>query len=88
VIESHGQKMLLVGDLIEVAAIQFERPEITMSFDSNAKRSAMERTQAFDAAAKGGYLIGAAHVQFPGIGHIVKDGKRYRWIPINYIQLR
>jgi glyoxylase-like metal-dependent hydrolase (beta-lactamase superfamily II) len=87
-IESQGQKILLVGDLIEVAAIQFGRPDVTMSFDSNGKRSAMERVHAFDAAAKGGYLIGAAHMQFPGIGHIVKDGKHYRWIPVNYIQMR
>jgi glyoxylase-like metal-dependent hydrolase (beta-lactamase superfamily II) len=87
-IESQGQKILLVGDLIEVAAIQFDRPDVTMSFDSNGKRSAMERVQAFEAASTGGYLIGAAHMQFPGIGHIVKESGRYRWIPVNYTQMR
>jgi glyoxylase-like metal-dependent hydrolase (beta-lactamase superfamily II) len=88
VIESQGQKILLVGDIIEVAAIQFDRPGVTMSFDSDGKRSAMERVQVFDAASNDGYLVGAAHMQFPGLGHIVKEGKRYRWIPINYTQMR
>lgn len=87
-VESQGQKLLLVGDLIEVAAIQFDRPAITMSFDSDAKRSATERVQAFEAAAKGRYLIGAAHLPFPGLGHIVQEGKHHRWIPSNYTQMR
>ena len=84
VVQSKGQKLVLIGDLIHVAPVQMAHPEVTISFDSDQKTAAAERRQAFDAAARGGYLIGAAHLQFPGIGHLVKDGKGYDFIPVNY----
>jgi glyoxylase-like metal-dependent hydrolase (beta-lactamase superfamily II) len=86
-IESGGQKLVLIGDLIHVAAVQLEQPAVTISFDSDAKAARAERKQAFDAAAKGGYLLGAAHLQFPGLGHVRTAGKGYQWIPVNYTQM-
>ena len=88
VVESRGQKLVLIGDLVHVGAVQFDHPEATVSFDSDQKTAAAERKQAFDAAARGHYLIGAAHLQFPGIGHIEKEGKGYEFIPVNYTQMR
>ena len=88
IVESRGQKLVLIGDLVHVSAVQFDHPEATMSFDSNQKSAAAERKQAFDAAARGRYLVGAVHLQFPGIGHIRKDGKGYEFIPVNYTQMR
>jgi glyoxylase-like metal-dependent hydrolase (beta-lactamase superfamily II) len=88
VVQSKGQKLVLVGDLVHVAAVQMAHPEITISFDSDQKAAAAARRQAFDAAAQGGYLIGGAHLQFPGLGHLRKDGKGYDFIPVNYTQMR
>ena len=88
VVESKGQKLVLIGDLVHVGAVQFPHPEVTISFDSDQKAAAAERKQAFDAAARGRYLVGAAHLQFPGIGHIEKEGKGYEFIPVNYTQMR
>jgi glyoxylase-like metal-dependent hydrolase (beta-lactamase superfamily II) len=87
-IESRGQKLVLIGDLIHVAAVQLEQPAVTIGFDSDAKAAGAERKLAFDAAAKGGYLLGAAHVQFPGLGHVRAAGKGYQWVPVNYTQMR
>lgn len=88
VVESRGQKLVLIGDLVHVGAVQFDHPAATMSFDSDQKTAAAERKQRFDAAARGRYLVGAAHLQFPGIGHIEKAGKGYAFIPVNYTQMR
>jgi glyoxylase-like metal-dependent hydrolase (beta-lactamase superfamily II) len=88
VVESQGQKLVLIGDLIHVGAVQFGHPEVTISFDSDQKAAAAERRQGFDAAARGRYLIGAAHLQFPGIGHLEKQGKGYQFIPVNYTRMR
>jgi glyoxylase-like metal-dependent hydrolase (beta-lactamase superfamily II) len=87
-VESQGQKLLLVGDLIHVAAVQMEHPTVTIGFDSDAKTAEAERQREFAAAAKGGYLIGGAHLQFPGIGHLRAEGKGYRWVPVNFTQMR
>lgn len=83
-IESDGQKLMVVADLIHVGAVQFPHPEVTIGFDSDAKQAASERRTAFDQAAQQGYLVAGAHLSFPGIGHIDKSGNGYRWLPINY----
>ncbi len=88
VIESKGQKLVVLGDLIHVGAVQFDAPSATLTFDSDSKAAAAERKKVFDEAARGAYLLGAAHLQFPGLGHVRADGKRYQWVPVNYTQLR
>lgn len=86
-VQSKGEKLLLVGDLIHVAAVQMAHPEVTIGFDSEPKQALASRRQAFDAAARAGTLIGAAHLPFPGLGHLRKDGKGYDFVPVNYTQL-
>jgi glyoxylase-like metal-dependent hydrolase (beta-lactamase superfamily II) len=88
VIESRGQKMVAMGDLIHVAAVQFENPAVTIGFDGDQKAAAAARKKLFDAAAKDGTLLGGAHLQFPGLGYLRAEGKGYRWIPVNYTQMR
>jgi glyoxylase-like metal-dependent hydrolase (beta-lactamase superfamily II) len=83
-VESRGQKLILIGDLIHVAAVQLAHPEVTLSFDSEPKQAQAERRQTFDAAARAGTLIGGAHLAFPGLGHLRKDGKGYDFVPVNY----
>ena len=87
-VESRGQKLVLIGDLIHVAAVQFENPQVTISFDSDEKAAYAARKKVFDDAAKHGWLVGGAHLQFPGVGHITAQDKGYRWIPVNYTQMR
>lgn len=87
-IESQGQKLLLVGDMIHVTSVQLQHPEVTIKFDTDAKQAKATRLKVFGQAAKDGLLIGAAHIQFPGLGHLYADGKGYDWVPVNYTQMR
>ncbi|RBA25674.1 MBL fold metallo-hydrolase [Herminiimonas fonticola] len=84
VVESKGQKLVLLGDLVHVAAVQFDNPAVTIAFDSDAKAAEARRKAVFAEATKQGYLIGAAHLQFPGLGHIRAKGKAYEFVPTNY----
>lgn len=88
VIESKGQKLVLLGDLLHVEAVQFADPAVGIQFDTDSKIAIAERKEAFAAAAKGGYLIGAAHLPFPALGHVRVAGKAYEFIPVNYTQPR
>ncbi|HEX4421483.1 MAG TPA: MBL fold metallo-hydrolase, partial [Kofleriaceae bacterium] len=83
-VTSKDQKLVLWGDLIHVAAVQFADPSITIQFDSDAKRAAVERKKAFADAAKNGYFVAFAHVSFPGLGQLRAEGAGYRWIPVNF----
>ena len=87
VVESKGQKLVLWGDLMHVAAVQFEDPSVTIKFDTDSKSAALQRKRAYAEAAKGGYWVAAAHLAFPGIGHVRSEGRGYTWVPANYAPL-
>jgi glyoxylase-like metal-dependent hydrolase (beta-lactamase superfamily II) len=84
-IESRGEKLVVWGDLMHVAAIQFPHPAATVQFDWNTKQSAQRRRMIFADVAKNGYFAAAAHVAFPGIGKLRAEGDGYTWVPIAYI---
>ena len=83
-VESKGQKLVVWGDLIHVAAVQFPDPTVTIQFDTDSTKAAAERKKAFADAAKGGYFAAIAHISFPGIGQLRAEGAGYRWLPVNY----
>ena len=87
-VESKGQKLVLWGDLMHVAAVQFDNPGVTIQFDTDSKAAALQRRKAYAEAAKQGYLVASAHISFPGIGRLRGDGKGYTWIPVNYTVMR
>jgi glyoxylase-like metal-dependent hydrolase (beta-lactamase superfamily II) len=83
-VESNGQKMVVWGDLMHIAAVQFPEPQVSVNFDSDSKAAMPQRRKAYADAAKNGYFVAVAHVSFPGIGQLRADGKGYRWLPANY----
>jgi glyoxylase-like metal-dependent hydrolase (beta-lactamase superfamily II) len=83
-IESQGKKLFLVGDLFHVEAVQFPSPSTSMVFDADPKESAEQRKKIFKEVSKEGYLLGAAHLPFPGIGHVIAEKSGYRYLPIPY----
>lgn len=87
-IENGGRKLLLVGDLIHVPAVQLGHPEVAIAFDGDAKAAAAARARVFGQAARDGTLIGASHIAFPGLGHLRAAGKAFEWVPVNYMRLR
>jgi len=84
VAESKGQKLVLWGDLMHVAAVQFEQPSVTIAFDTDSKAAAAQRKKAYADAAKQGYIVGAAHLSFPGLGRLRAAGSGYSFTPLNY----
>ena len=88
VVESKGQKLVIWGDLIHVAAVQFDDPSVTIAFDTESKAAAVQRKAAYAAAAKGGYVVAAAHIAFPGMGRVRANGKAFIWVPLNYSVVR
>jgi len=84
VVESKGQKLVLWGDLMHVAAVQFDDPSVTIAFDTDSKAAEAERRKAYAEAAQQGYWIGATHLPFPALGHLRSNGAGYTWIQANY----
>ncbi|MBC7602948.1 MAG: MBL fold metallo-hydrolase [Ramlibacter sp.] len=89
-IESKGETLVLWGDLMHVAAVQFDNPAVVITFDTDNKAAAAERMKAYKEAAAKGWLVGAAHISFPGLGHLraANGGKSFTWVPVNYSLLK
>ena len=68
-VESKGETLVLWGDIIHVAAVQFADPAVTIAYDSDTAVAAQTRRQLLAAAADNGWLIGGAHLAFPAFGH-------------------
>jgi len=83
-VSSKGQKLMVWGDLMHVAAVQFPEPSVTIQFDSDPAKAAEARKKAYADAAKQGYFVAIAHVSFPGLGQVRTEGTGYEWVPVNY----
>lgn len=86
-IQSKNQKMLVWGDTIHVPAVQFAQPDITIHFDTNSDAAESARLHVLADAAKDGYYVAGAHLNFPAIGHVRKAGSGYAWVPVSYSEL-
>jgi glyoxylase-like metal-dependent hydrolase (beta-lactamase superfamily II) len=85
VVESKGQTLIVMGDLVLVGALQFSNPTLGSSFDSDPKAAAVQRLRVFKMAADNDYWVAGGHLSFPGIGHIRASQNRYFWVPLNYM---
>jgi glyoxylase-like metal-dependent hydrolase (beta-lactamase superfamily II) len=84
-VESKGQKMLVFGDLMHVAAVQFANPAVTIQFDSDGPTAADMRAALYREAVREQYIMAVAHISFPGLGRLKSDNATgYVWMPVNY----
>jgi glyoxylase-like metal-dependent hydrolase (beta-lactamase superfamily II) len=87
-VQSKGQKLLVWGDTVHVAPVQFPRPDIPIKYDFSQDAAVRSRTLIFEEAAISGDWVAAAHISFPGIGHVRARGTGYEWVPANYGLMR
>nr|WP_057929623.1 MBL fold metallo-hydrolase [Burkholderia ambifaria] len=73
-VESRNEKLLLWGDIVHVAAVQFANPDVTIGYDVSRTEAEREHLRVFGDAAQNGYMIGGAHLPFPGLGHVHGTG--------------
>jgi glyoxylase-like metal-dependent hydrolase (beta-lactamase superfamily II) len=80
-VSSRGNDMLLWGDIVHNAALQFPEPERALVFDTNLPMAIASRKKVFDMAATDRLLIAGAHLPFPGVGHVAKAAVGYAYVP-------
>ena len=71
-----------VGDIVHFGAVQFQHPEATVAFDSDSAKAAQARLEIWREAAREGALLGAAHLAFPGLGHVKQLDQAFAWVPL------
>ncbi len=87
-VESRGQGLLLWGDTVHVAEIQFSEPSVSIEYDVDHDAAVASRERLFELAASRAYLVASAHISFPGLGHVRKQGRNFGWAPAPYHSLQ
>lgn len=83
-VQSEGQRIVFVGDIVHVAAVQFPQPGITIAYDVDQSSATRTREQVFGTVARDGTLIAVPHLPFPGLGHIRSLASGYEWVSVEY----
>ncbi|MFI8416347.1 MBL fold metallo-hydrolase [Serratia sp. NPDC078593] len=83
-ITSQGQTLMLWGDIIHAKAVQMPEPAVAIHFDVDRPQAVATRERILAQATKEGFWVAAAHISFPGLGHVKAQEQGYRWVPANY----
>jgi len=81
-ISSAGSDLLVWGDIVHNAALQFPEPHRAIAFDSDQATAIASRKHVFDMAATDRITIAGAHLPFPGLGHVAKAATGYAYLPL------
>ncbi|MCA8022922.1 MBL fold metallo-hydrolase [Burkholderia metallica] len=81
-IASNGERLTFVGDAI--FEVNFDHPEWQNGFEHDPEGSVDVRLALFNEAAETGAMLAAAHVAFPSIGHVARDGDGFRFVPVTW----
>ncbi len=80
-IESAGKQLCYIGDLAHHPVLLLEKPLTEFKYDTDPKQSAQTRVKNLAMFAEKRIPILAYHFAWPGIGHVVKQGDGFRYLP-------
>ncbi|MDR3098647.1 MAG: MBL fold metallo-hydrolase [Paraburkholderia sp.] len=81
-VASNGEKLTFVGDAI--FEVGFDNPDWQNGFEHEPEVAVDVRIALLNEAAETGALLAAAHVAFPSIGHVAKNGRAFRFVPVQW----
>lgn len=84
-VSSASEQLLITGDAVPGIHIAFDRPEWQIKWDHDPDKGAKTRRMLLDRAVSDRLLIAGYHYPFPGVGHVVKEGTGYRWLPADWV---
>jgi glyoxylase-like metal-dependent hydrolase (beta-lactamase superfamily II) len=78
------EPVLVWGDIVHSHSVQLPCPHVSIAIDSDERLAVAARARVFDRVATRGWWVAAAHLPFPGLGHLRRDGAGYAWAPIHF----
>jgi glyoxylase-like metal-dependent hydrolase (beta-lactamase superfamily II) len=80
-IDSAGKQLCYIADLAHHPVLLLEKPLTEFKYDTDPKQSAQTRVRNLTMFAEKRIQILAYHFPWPGIGHVVKQGDGFRYLP-------
>ena len=72
------------GDVVHATTVQLPHPEVGIDYDIDGPSAIKARQELFAELAASGTLVGGAHMPFPSLGRVRRDGDGYAWVPVIY----
>ena len=85
-LSSNGSDLLLWGDIVHNAVLQFPEPDRSIVYDADPAMAIASRKRVFDMVANDGLLFAGAHLPFPGLGRATKAQTGYTYVPLPYVE--
>ncbi len=80
-LESDGQQLLALGDCMSHVHTNFAHPDWYNGRDMDGETTVATRKRLLDMAATDRIAVLGYHFPFPGVGHVMRDGAAYRFVP-------
>ncbi|WP_135468142.1 MBL fold metallo-hydrolase [Crenalkalicoccus roseus] len=80
-ISSGGRVMVNTGDLAHHHILLLRRPAWEFAYDTDPKQSAQTRMRMLDRLAADRHAVLSYHFPWPGLGHVVREGEGFAWVP-------
>ncbi|HZW06092.1 MAG TPA: MBL fold metallo-hydrolase [Phycisphaerales bacterium] len=80
-VASAAERFVYLTDLAHHAPIQFPHPEWHVAYDTDPVQAAKTRRSMLTKVAAEKTLVSGAHLPFPAVGYVKKDGSGFTWVP-------
>ena len=81
-VESDGKCLLIVGDLLHAAALQFPLPDECARYDMDVPAAVKARRAILAMAAEKDIPVAGMHIFYPGMGRVKAEGKGFVFTPL------
>jgi glyoxylase-like metal-dependent hydrolase (beta-lactamase superfamily II) len=83
-VASGGSKVLIQSDVTNIPELFLRNPDWHVAYDYDPEMAHQTRHKFYDMASAEKATVVGFHFPFPAIGHVQKDGKGYRLIPVAF----
>jgi glyoxylase-like metal-dependent hydrolase (beta-lactamase superfamily II) len=80
-ITSEGKSFAYLADLTHHPILLLEKPRMEFSYDTDPKQAADSRVRMLDMLAANKIAVLPYHYPWPGLGHVVKTGEGFHYVP-------
>ncbi len=80
-LDAGAEQLLFWGDVVHSVALQFAYPDWTIAYDTDPALTAETRRKMLDRAASDNLLLTGSHLDFPGLGRVLRQGEAYAYQP-------
>jgi glyoxylase-like metal-dependent hydrolase (beta-lactamase superfamily II) len=83
-IASGSNQLLCTADVVGNRAVAFQHPDWRGGFDLDLDQGAKTRRAFLDRCASEKVMVSTYHLSFPGVGHVVRAGTAFSWLPSDW----